>query len=102
MNSLAALYGLKGDSVKEPDRYLGANIEKYNLFDRRIVWSMSGRECIKNSVKIVEQEVVKRTGCGFNKRFKGPMDVNYRPKVEGTQFLDTDDITIYQYYIGIL
>ena len=63
---------------------------------------MSGREYIKNSVKIVEKEMVKRTGCGFSKRFKGPMDVNYRPEVDGTQFLDTDDITIYQSYIGIL
>ena len=102
MNSLASLYKLKGDSVKEPDRYLGANIEKYHLFDRRIVWSMSEREYLKNSVKIVEKELVKRTGRGFSKRIEGPMDANYRPEIDRTQFLDTYDITIYQFYIGIL
>ena len=37
MNSLALLYRLKSDSVKEPDQYLGANIEKYQLIDGRIV-----------------------------------------------------------------
>ena len=56
---------------------------------------MSGCEYIKNTVKIVEKEMVKKTGCRFSKRLKVPMDVNYQPEVDGTQFLDTDDITIY-------
>ena len=43
-----------------------------------------------------------RGGCGFSKRFKGSMDINYRLEVDGTQFLDTADITTYQSYIGIL
>ena len=69
MNSLASLYRLKGDIVKEPDQYLGANIEIYHLFDERIVWLMSGHKYIKNSVKIVEKEMVMRTCCGFSNRF---------------------------------
>jgi hypothetical protein len=37
MNQLGALYELKPESVKEPDVYLGANIEKIQLRDGRTV-----------------------------------------------------------------
>ena len=53
-------------------------------------------------MKIVEKEMEKRPDCGFSKLFQGSMDVNYRPEVDRTQFMDTDDIAIYQSYIGIL
>ena len=37
MNQLGELYELKPETVKEPDIYLGANIEKIQLRDGRTV-----------------------------------------------------------------
>ena len=36
MDALAELYELKAGSVGEPKQYLGANVEKYQLPDRRV------------------------------------------------------------------
>ena len=44
MDALAELYELKAGSVGEPTQYLGANIEKFQLPDGRVVWSLSSRQ----------------------------------------------------------
>jgi hypothetical protein len=49
MDRIGQLYVLK-DSVKRPDRYLGANIKWRQTRDGRIVWAMSGREYVQNAV----------------------------------------------------
>ena len=54
MNQLGEFYDLKPESVKEPDLYLGANIEKIQVKDGRTVYGMSSRTYVKNSVKVVE------------------------------------------------
>ena len=41
MNRLAEVYRLKYGSVVEPVRYLGANIEKVQLDDGSVAWSMT-------------------------------------------------------------
>ena len=38
MNRLAEVYRLKYGSVGEPNRYLGANIEKVQLDDSSVSW----------------------------------------------------------------
>jgi hypothetical protein len=54
MNQLGELYELKPESIKEPDVYLGANIERIQLRDGRTVWGMWSKTYVKNSVKVVE------------------------------------------------
>ena len=54
MGNLGKLYELKPESVREPDLYLGANIEKVQLPDGRCEWAMTSRTYVKNAVKIVE------------------------------------------------
>ena len=50
MNRLIEVYRLKDDSVEEPNRYLGANIEKVQLDDGSESWSMSIREDVTNAI----------------------------------------------------
>ena len=50
-NLLAEVYRLKGGSVGEPDRYLGANIEKVKLDDGSVAWSMTSREYVTNTIQ---------------------------------------------------
>ena len=51
MNRLAELYRLKDGSVVEPGIYLGANIEKLQLDDGSVAWSMTSREYVTNIVQ---------------------------------------------------
>ena len=50
MNRLAEVYRLKDGSVGEPERYLGANIEKVELDDGSVAWSMTSREYATNAI----------------------------------------------------
>ena len=44
MNLLAEVYRLSDGSVGEPNRYIGDNIEKVQLYDGSVAWSMTSRE----------------------------------------------------------
>ena len=54
MGELGKLYELKSESVKEPDIYLGADMEKVQLPNGRVEWATSSRTYVKNAVKVVE------------------------------------------------
>ena len=49
MNRLAELCRIKYENVGEPDRYLGDNIEKLQLDDGSVAWSMTSREYVTNA-----------------------------------------------------
>ena len=49
MNRLVEVYRIKDGSVGEPDKYLGANIEKVKLDDGSVAWSMTSREYVINA-----------------------------------------------------
>ena len=51
MNRLSEEYRLKDGSVGEPDIYLGANIEKVQLDDGSVTWSMKSREYVTNAIQ---------------------------------------------------
>jgi hypothetical protein len=53
MNRLGEFYELKPESVKEPDVYLGANIERIQFKDGWTVWGISSKTYVKNSIKVV-------------------------------------------------
>ena len=54
INSLAEVYRLKDGSAGEPDRYLGANIEKVQLDDGSVAWSTTSREYVTNAIQNLE------------------------------------------------
>ena len=54
MNLLAEVYRLKDGSVGEPDRCIGANIEKVQLDDGPVAWSITSREYVKNEIQNLE------------------------------------------------
>jgi hypothetical protein len=59
MDHLATRYRLKEGSVKQPDKYLGANIGKWTLDDGRCVWLMSAKSYINSAVSNVENRLKK-------------------------------------------
>ena len=102
MDKLAGLYDLK-DTVKPPDRYLGANIGRWTLPDGRDVWSMSGKDYVKNSVRIVK-EMLSKDGKGLpgGRAAKRPMANKYRPEVDVSPELNAELTSRYQQLIGML
>jgi hypothetical protein len=47
-------YKVKPRSDKEPEIYLGANIEKVQMLDGREVWASLPHDYVKNAIKTVE------------------------------------------------
>ena len=54
MNRLSEVYRLKDGSVGELNRYLGANIEKVQLDDGSVAYSMTSREYVTNAIQNLE------------------------------------------------
>jgi hypothetical protein len=102
MDKLAAIYDLI-DSVKEPERYLGANIRQWQCPDGRIVWAMDGKDYITNAVAIVK-DMLAEDGLrlAMGKGTDRPMPRSYRPELDTTPKLDDIKSNQYQQLIGIL
>ena len=58
MSALGQLYELTPESVKEPDLYLGANMEKVQLPSGKTEWATPSRRYVKNAVKVVESLII--------------------------------------------
>ena len=54
IDSIGEFYKVKPGSDKEPEIYLGANVEKVQMPDGREVWATSPRDYVKNAIKTVE------------------------------------------------
>lgn len=102
MDKIGEVYDLK-DSVKRPDRYLGANIERRQTREGHIVWAMSGREYVQNAVKIVK-EMLAQDGLTLKtgKIADRPMPKTYHPELDVTRELDGDGASRYHQLIGML
>jgi hypothetical protein len=102
MEMIGHLYDLK-DSVKTPDRYLGANVERRQTRDGKVVWALSGREYVQNAVSLVKQmlaedDLALKTG----KLADRPMPKSYHPELDVTRVLDSEGASRYQQLIGML
>jgi hypothetical protein len=102
MDVIGKIYDLK-DMVKPPERYLGANIKKWQLPDGQEVWSMSGKDYVKNAVKICK-EMLLTDGKTLrsSKKAERPMAQTYRPEMDISHVLEPELASRYQQLIGIL
>jgi len=102
MTKLAGLYDLK-DTVKSPERYLCANIGQWTLPDGRDVWSMSGKDYVKNGVKIVK-EMLQKDGKQLpgGKSAKRPMSQSYKLELDISPKPSNRLTAQYQQLIGML
>ena len=51
MNRLSEVYRLNDGRVVEPKKYLGDNIEKVQLNDGSVAWSIMSREYVTNAIQ---------------------------------------------------
>jgi hypothetical protein len=103
MSALAESYDLK-DTVKPPEKYLGANIIRYRLPDGDgECWAMSGKDYVKHAVALLK-EILEKTGRSLptGKKAERPYPENYRPETDTSPELRDEEASRYQQLIGIL
>jgi Reverse transcriptase (RNA-dependent DNA polymerase) len=103
MDDLGKLYEMKPESVREPELYLGANMEKVQLPDGRSEWAMTSRTYVKNAVKTVEN-LLAEDGEETRMRFaaRNPFPSGYRPELDATAELHDEMVSRFLQLIGIL
>ena len=83
INCLSEVYRLKDGNVGEPNRYLGDNIEKVQLDDSSVAYSMTSREYVKNSILNLEYTLARDDAHPLKifvkKARERPFPSNYRP-----------------------
>ena len=99
MNRLAKVYRLKDGSVGEPERYLGANIEKVQLDDGSVACSMMSMDYVTNTIQNLE-DTLARDGAHPLKIFgkkagERPFTLNYRPKLDLSPVSDDTLMSLY-------
>jgi hypothetical protein len=102
ISSLEQEYYYELKDVGEPKRYLGTKIGKYSFPDSMSAWYMSARLYLQQAIIEVERQFG-----NLLKIFKpSTLDVPIQPgshlELDDTQFLEDDDVQLYQSYIGIL
>jgi hypothetical protein len=102
MAALRKLYELKPESCGKPERYLGANVSKYQLDDGRESWSMSARDYVKNTVKNVEETLLRTNQTALKSKVDRPTPAGYRPEMDVSAELDDETANRFQQLIGIL
>ena len=90
MEELKQRYDLKGNSYGEPDRYLGANVKKYQFRDGSEFWSMGPQDYVTETVKMVKgwSEADGRT---WNKKRGNAMHKDYSPELDQSRLLELKD-----------
>ena len=102
MEAISKTYDLK-DSVKPPERYLGANTGKWQLPDGREAWYMSSNDYVRNATKLA-QGMAEEDGYTLptGKRSERPMSKDYRPEIDISPPLEPRKAQHYQQLIGML
>jgi hypothetical protein len=104
MDALGQLYELKPHSVKEPDLYLGANVEKFQLPNGRTEWCMSSRSYVKNAIKVLVEALMAEDDpeMKLKSMTRNPFPSNYKPELDVTMELNDELASRYLQLMGIL
>ena len=103
MTAIGECYELKPESVKEPEIYLGANMEKVQLPNGKTEWAMSPKNYVKNAIKVVEAMLVEDNEEGrLKSTARNPFPNNYRPELDVTTELNDEMATRFMQLVGIL
>ena len=102
MKQINLIYRLK-EGAGPPDRYLGGTMEKVQLQDGSIAWSMNCVEYLKGAISNVDN-LLKESNSSLKAYGDGkrPYPSSYRPEMDVTSELDAELMNRYQQFIGVL
>ena len=94
-------FSLKPGSIMPPKLYMGAKTSEYELPNGIKAWSISTSKYIQDAVKNVERRLADM-GLKLNPGGNAPITNGYRPEVDVSPVLNSDDTNFYQSLIGTL
>ena len=98
IDSIGEMFTLKKESVKEPDLYLGVDIEKVHFLPSepgKTRWAMSSTNYTKKAIEEVEHEL-KKVDKQLPTEVPTPMGNKYRPELDQTAESDPKWQNYYQ------
>ena len=102
MEELKSRYKLNNDTYGEPKRYLGANVEKYQVpLKEKTYWSMHAHDYVVESCRMVRGWSV-NDDRKFKNNCEDAMYVKYCPEIDISAELGDDQATQSQQMIGTL
>jgi hypothetical protein len=103
IKEITAFFKAKDGSIKPPEIYLGANVEKIQMPDGREVWSTSPQTYVKNSILIIERLLEEdNKGYILKSKVHNPFPTGYKLEVDITDELDQTLASRFMQLIGIL
>ena len=101
MDSIRAVFKLKGDKAKKADIYLGASLSEIETADGTKCWTISSEKCVKAAIDNVEARLAE-SDLRLPSRCDTPMSPSYHPSEDVTREMNAEGLHVYQELIGIL
>ena len=93
-------FKLKNNTIQEPDMYLGAQLQKRDITGQTC-WTMTSNKYIESIIKNAEERL-KSSGSHLPTNCITPLKSGYRPELDTSEPLKSNEITAYQEIIGEL
>ena len=97
-------FEIKNNEWDPAKRYLGADVELFQLPDERFVWSLSSHSYVLAAMQTVRDLLAEdgRNSKTRKRPHKGPLPFGYKPELDMTDECDAEHHSRYQELIGIL
>ena len=92
---------MKPGSIEKPKIYLGAKLSVEELPNGAKAWGVSSSKYIQDSIKNLESKMEKKN-LKLRSGVKAPLSKDYRPELDSSPELNTEDASLYQSLIGSL
>jgi hypothetical protein len=88
-------FTMKGESIGDPDIYLGSKLRKVTLPNGVKAWMISPAKYICEAIKNVEKYLEREYGQKLPKRVSGPFPPDYRPELDVTAELRGEELSYF-------
>ena len=103
LDKIDRFFPMKPDSKGDPDMYLGAKIRPVTLPNGVISWSLSPSKYVQEAVRNVKEYLQREyDGRTLIQRGSGAYVKDYRPELDISEELGSEEASYYQSQIGIL
>ena len=104
MKRIGMRFEIKNDEYGPPKTYLGGDIEKFQLPDGKVAWSLLSTSYVASAIDTVKRLLLEdgRELKSGKRPHKGPLPHGYKPELDVTDECDDAMTSRYQQLIGIL
>ena len=98
MKMIGMRFEIKNNEWGPPKRYLGADVELFQLPDGRFTWSLSSHSYVLAAMQTVRDLLAEdgRESKTGKRPHKGPLPFGYKPELDVTDECDAEHHSCYQ------